>query len=190
MLRAPVAVLHALVSYASIVASEGFERSRRGPRKVVQGVVLRGDTVLLTERRTLRGWELPGGNAEPGEPPRDALRREVLEETGFEVRVGELVGRYRRTGFLAHEAQVYRCEIEGGHLRSSWETPRVALFPCERLPGSLFPWFRSPLNDARRGARDLDEVEHLGWASVWAGMKIDLRTRMRGADQSDAVQIR
>jgi 8-oxo-dGTP pyrophosphatase MutT (NUDIX family) len=157
---------------------------------VVQAVVVREGAVLLTERRTLRGWELPGGNCEPGEAPEDALRREVLEETGFEVRVGERVGRYRRSGFLAHEAWIYRCEIERGALRPSRETPRVAFFPTEKLPTSLFPWFRSPLEDALRGARDLEIEEHLGWAAVWAGMKIDLRTRLHGEERQDAVQSR
>ena len=189
-LRAPWALLRAFFSYATIGVTEGVQRGRRGPRRVVQAVVLRGDTVLLSERRTLRGWELPGGNAKPDEAPAEALRREVLEETGFEVRVGQRIGRYRRSGFVAHEAWVYRCEIEGGALCPSWETPRVAFFPTARLPASLFPWFRSPLEDALRGAQDLEHAEHLGWGAVWAGMKIDLRTRLYGADLRDAVQSR
>lgn len=34
---------------------------------------------------------LPGGGQEPGEPLRDAVRREVAEETGIDVRPGELL---------------------------------------------------------------------------------------------------
>ncbi len=189
-MRAPVALVRALASYASILLFELFERSRRGPRRVIQAAVLRDGLVLLAERRTLRGWELPGGNARPGEPPEEALRREVLEETGIRVRVGARVGRYRRRGLLAHEAWVYRCAVEGGALEPSWETPRVAWFPTDRLPSTLFPWFRGPLEDALAGARELERDERLGPGDVWTGMRIDLHTRLRGAELGDAVQSR
>lgn len=38
------------------------------------------------------GWEFPGGKVEPGERPQDAAVREVLEELGVRVRLGERVG--------------------------------------------------------------------------------------------------
>ena len=53
---------------------------------------------LLAARRTepprlAGGWELPGGKVEPGEAPVDALHREIAEELGVKVELGEeLVG--------------------------------------------------------------------------------------------------
>ena len=150
-----------------------------GPLVVAQAVVLDGDQVLLSVRSDLRGWELPGGNLNPGECAEDALRRELLEETGLEIAIERRVGDYVRTGFLPHIARVYRCRVAGGELRPSLETPRVAWFPCDRVPRTLFPWYRGPLADA---AADLPEPvtrhEHNGVAAIWAGMSIDLRMRL------------
>ena len=45
---------------------------------------------LLVRLNPDRGWTMkwltPGGGAEPGEAPREAIRREILEETGVRVR--------------------------------------------------------------------------------------------------------
>jgi 8-oxo-dGTP diphosphatase len=64
-------------------------------RVAAYGLVRRDDTVLLT-RVSPRGfhtglWSLPGGGIDHGERPRDAVVREVREETGLECTVGEVV---------------------------------------------------------------------------------------------------
>ena len=65
-------------------------------RVVVAGAVVRDGTVLAARRTSppeLAGrWELPGGKVDPGETERTALARELAEELGVEVAVGERVG--------------------------------------------------------------------------------------------------
>jgi 8-oxo-dGTP diphosphatase len=62
----------------------------------VVGAVLVQDGRILAARRSremnLPGmWEFPGGKIEPGESPQDALRRELAEELGCTVEVGDRV---------------------------------------------------------------------------------------------------
>ncbi len=163
------------------IAFEGLVLPRRdGPARIVQAVVLDAGRVLLATRRTLGGWELPGGNVRPGEDDEPALRREVREETGLEVEIVGHVGDYRRSGFRPHLARVFRCQVRGGSLRPSLETPRVEWFPAQRPPPGLLPWFRGPLEDALREPASVEREEHQGVAAIWAGVRTDLAARWRG----------
>jgi 8-oxo-dGTP diphosphatase len=62
---------------------------------VAAAILVENGRVLLTQRKAgthLGGaWEFPGGKVLPGEDPRDGLRRELDEELGIEVTVGEIV---------------------------------------------------------------------------------------------------
>jgi 8-oxo-dGTP diphosphatase len=62
---------------------------------VAAAVVIEGGRVLVTQRKAgthLGGlWEFPGGKVRPGEDPRAALVRELREEIGIAVSVGEIV---------------------------------------------------------------------------------------------------
>lgn len=63
-------------------------------RIAVDAVVEHVGQLLLIEyddARLGRHWGLPGGGVEPGERIHDAVRREVLEETGAQVVVGRLL---------------------------------------------------------------------------------------------------
>ena len=63
--------------------------------EVVAAVIERDGKLLITRRPEgshLSGlWEFPGGKPQPGETFEQALRREIAEELGAEVSVGERI---------------------------------------------------------------------------------------------------
>ena len=68
-------------------------------RFVVAALILRGDEVLICQRRPDQAmalkWEFPGGKMEPGEGPEEALIRELEEELGIRAMIGTLVAHVR-----------------------------------------------------------------------------------------------
>ena len=59
---------------------------------VVAAIIREGDKVFATQRGYgdyKDGWEFPGGKIESGETPQQALAREIREELGIEITVGE-----------------------------------------------------------------------------------------------------
>lgn len=65
----------------------------------VGGVTLLGNRVVLIRRANepRKGeWSIPGGKLELGETLAEGVRREVREETGLEVEVGELIEAFDR----------------------------------------------------------------------------------------------
>ena len=100
-------------------------------RVAAYAIVERRGKLLLTHWRRghLHGWTLPGGGIESGEDPRDAVVREVLEETGLEARVGKLLGVDSRVMVREEVPEgtepelhtiriVYRATVKDGPLRN------------------------------------------------------------------------
>jgi 8-oxo-dGTP diphosphatase len=82
--------------------------------EVAAALVFRDGKLLITQRHAdahLGGlWEFPGGKREPGEPFDVCLKRELREELGIEVAVGELLESlvHHYSDRIVH-LQFYRC---------------------------------------------------------------------------------
>ncbi|AFZ67986.1 NUDIX domain-containing protein [Deinococcus peraridilitoris] len=127
------------------------------------GVVVRDDQgrVLLTRRSDDGTWGLLGGWLSPGESALEAARREVLEESGWEVEVTGLLGVYsdpaemRWTYPNGDQAEFVNVIFEGRLLRQVGEpddeTLELRFFSREDLP-EVRPNDRRPVADALSGA--------------------------------------
>jgi mutator protein MutT len=111
----------------------------------VGSVVIRDGCALLVRRGQppLEGqWSIPGGKVEPGESLADCVRRELREETGLDVQVGELIevveSVFRDEGgrVTAHYIILdYLCQAAAGQApRAASDALEVALVPEADLP--------------------------------------------------------
>jgi 8-oxo-dGTP diphosphatase len=70
------------------------EGNAKQARKRVGADVILRDThgrILLVDPKYKPDWDLPGGMAEANEPPHEAVRRELKEELGLDLHVGDLL---------------------------------------------------------------------------------------------------
>jgi 8-oxo-dGTP diphosphatase len=66
-----------------------------GPLRAAVAVIRKGELVLVIDRSDGRGFSLPGGLAYPWETAEQAMRREVLEETGLAIEKCRLLCEYQ-----------------------------------------------------------------------------------------------
>ncbi len=106
------------------------------PTVVVAGLVELGGRILICQRppgkwHALK-WEFPGGKAEPGEDPPQALARELNEELGIRASIGREIARYPyqypgRAPILLifFHVGAFEGEVESREFaRINWEVPQ------------------------------------------------------------------
>lgn len=96
---------------------------------------------VLCVRRSYgdHAWTLPGGGMEPGGTPIEALKREVREESGYEVEVGTLVGVYSMP-WKDDVVLCLRATIVGHRpWNANNEIAEVGFFSLDHLPRPFSP---------------------------------------------------
>jgi len=88
------------------------------------GVIWRNGRILIGRRptdRMLGGlWEFPGGKRQGSETLETATRREVLEETGLHVCVGDRYAEVHHAySHFTITLTAFRCEVRSGRLRAN-----------------------------------------------------------------------
>lgn len=105
------------------------------------GVIFDEAGRVLLVKHTYRNrypWGLPGGWVRGRERLEEALEREVAEETGLRIRVGEVF--HTRSGYRRPQLDVsFLCEYLGGTFAPDAEISAMRFCPVEELPLDLLP---------------------------------------------------
>ena len=136
--------MYSKISGAPIKKVEDFfipEKGYATPKVDLRAGIFKDDQVLLVREKRDDKWALPGGWADVGETPAQGVKREVFEETGYDVRVARLT--FVRDQSL-HEyhprypVHVYKmfflCRIKSGNPKENSEISEIRFFPATSLP--------------------------------------------------------
>jgi len=121
-----------LVGVGAVIVDRQHDHHRDENRVLL---IRRGQAPLLGE------WSLPGGVLECGETLREAVAREVREETGLVVETSEMLGVYERLirgdeGRMRYHYVLidFLCRPTGGDLKAGSDAAEVRWFTREELP--------------------------------------------------------
>jgi len=100
-----------------------------------RGIVINDNKIVLNEFGDGVYFNIPGGGVEPGETVKDAVVREIQEETGLDVTVGDLmfVLEYEPNkcdfvyGDMPHISMTFRCYLNGDDTIKPPTIPDVCL---------------------------------------------------------------
>lgn len=116
------------------------------PLVVTAAILHHADKILIAQRRPdcrLAGlWEFPGGKLDEDESPQAGLQREIREELGIEIEVGEIFATvYHRYDWGAALILAYSCrplslavqnlEVADHRWVTAQEMTRFAMLPAD-----------------------------------------------------------
>ncbi len=140
-IAAQIIASHTALPLEEILGNFRIQPGYATPKIDVRGAVIHEGRILLVQERLDGCWTMPGGWADVGETPSAMVRREVQEESGYQVRVEKLVAVYDanrlpgvRLEFFHAYKLIFLCALTGGEARPSNETSAVDFFDLNRLP--------------------------------------------------------
>lgn len=134
-------------------------------------LVIENHRILLTLRKDVPLWVLPGGGIEEGENPEEAALRELLEETGLEGRIIRKTHTLSPVNRLTQPTHLFLVEGTGKLLHDSDESWENRFFPLSGLPNNMFwvhkLWVEEALQGTETITRPLNEVSWTNFLSYF-----------------------
>lgn len=108
------------------------------PLMDVRAWIVQNQKICLVRGQGEDTWALPGGFGEVGYSPKENIRKEVQEETGFTAEVGSLLAVYDTNRFQLQNKQyakfVFDCQLLDGHFQENQEIAELEFFDIKNLP--------------------------------------------------------
>ena len=108
------------------------------PLMDVRAWIVQDQKICLVRGQGEDTWALPGGFGEVGYSPKENIRKEIQEETGFFSEVGSLLAVFDTNRFQLQNKQyakfVFDCQLLDGRFQENQEVAELGFFNIENLP--------------------------------------------------------
>ena len=108
------------------------------PLMDVRAWIVQDQKICLVRGQGEDTWALPGGFGEVGYSPKENIRKEIQEETGFFAEVGSLLAVFDTNRFQLQNKQyakfVFDCQLLDGRFQKNQEVAELGFFNIENLP--------------------------------------------------------
>ena len=108
------------------------------PLMDVRAWIVQDQKICLVRGQGEDTWALPGGFGEVGYSPKENIRKEVQEETGFSAEVGSLLAVFDTNRFQLQNKQyakfVFDCQLLDGQFQENQEIAELEFFDIKNLP--------------------------------------------------------
>ena len=113
-----------------------YDHMPQTPKAGIRGAVMHEGKILLVKERDDGLWSMPGGFADVGDTPAQAIEREIREESGYQASARRIFYCHREVtpNNTSFHVLYFLCELVGGVAQTSIETSAVRFFAEDALP--------------------------------------------------------